>query len=103
MKNFKTHNNFISIDIGGTSLVGRINTTYDKLVEIFGIPLDGDGHKSDSEWEIQFSDGNVATIYNYKNGINYNGSDGTPVEEITDWHIGGYDIVVVEMVKNELK
>lgn len=75
-----------------TCLQGYITTTYADLVGCFGNPTcDGDGYKVDAEWIITFDDGVVATIYNYKDGPNYCGQHGTPVENITDWHIGGRD------------
>jgi hypothetical protein len=85
-----------------SSLQGYLTTTYDKLVSVLGKPGDGDGEKVDAEWRILFSDNTFATIYNYKDGYNYNGKDGTPVEQITDWHIGGASDVVVERVNNLL-
>ena len=88
--NFKTHNNK-EIDVCGTSLVGKIETTYAQLVELFGEPTPSDEYKSDAEWEIELEDGTVNTIYNWKNGRNYLGIDGLDVEDITDWHIGGFE------------
>jgi len=86
---YLTHNQKKDIDILGTSLVGEINVSYETLKRIFGNPKSGDGYKVDAEWEIEFEDGEVATIYNYKNGKNYNGRNGTPKTKIFDWHIGG--------------
>ena len=77
--------------INGTCLQGYINTSYRDLVECFGEPhCDGDGYKVDAEWMLRFEDGTVATIYNWKDGKNYCGEDGLAVEDITEWHIGGY-------------
>ena len=78
-------------DTDGTGLKGYMTATYAKLMEMFGYPCQGDGYKIDAKWEIKFEDDTVATIYNWKNGKNYNGADGIPREEITEWHIGGYD------------
>lgn len=86
---FKTHNEG-RIETGGTSLVGEITAPYSKLVKAFGEPTESDGYKSDAEWEVEFEDGTVATIYNWKNGKNYMGSSGTPTERIIHWHIGGF-------------
>lgn len=86
--NFTTHNTS-EIDINGTCLQGEITAGYDELVGLFGKPHDGDGYNVDAEWDIRFEDGTVATIYNWKNGKNYYGEDGTPTEQITDWRIGG--------------
>jgi len=59
----------------------------------------GDGYKTDNEW-VREIDGVVVTIYNYKNGQNYNGyTDGTPTWEIRDWHIGGRSQAAVEVVR----
>lgn len=101
MENFLTHNKK-EINNFGTSLVGYVNTTYSKLFEKFGEPTDGDGHKFDAEWEIEFSDGEVATIYNWKNGKGYKGSEGLDVVDITKWHIGGFNKSVVERIQKIL-
>lgn len=75
----------------GTSLKGYVDADYFDLVDCFGTPTsDGDGYKVDAEWLLNFSDGTVATIYNYKDGMNYCGEAGLPVEDITDWHVGGH-------------
>jgi hypothetical protein len=85
----------------GTYRIGNIQTTYARLVEKFGQPIVGeDGDKVDAEWLIQFEDGTVATIYNWKNGKCYNGDDGLPVEEIIDWNIGGFSFSTsVDLIK----
>lgn len=100
MENFLTHNEK-EINVSGTSFVGYVNTTYSKLFEKFGEPFD-DGYKTDAEWEIEFSDGKVATIYNWKKGKNYNGSEGLDIDDITEWHIGGFDNSVVERIQKIL-
>lgn len=98
MSNFVTHNQDNSINVNGTHLQGYVDTSYERLVSLFGEPCTGWG-KTDAEWEILFDDGLVATIYNYKDGKNYCGSMGLELDEIRDWHIGGHDKVVVERVK----
>ncbi|MEO5349615.1 MAG: hypothetical protein H7836_08215 [Magnetococcus sp. YQC-3] len=88
---FKTHNNK-DIDVNSSSLKGYIIYTYSKLVELFGKPRDcTGGYKTDAEWYIEWEDGVVSTIYNYKTGKNYLGDEGLEVEEIMDWHVGGYN------------
>lgn len=78
--------------LNGTSLQGYIDCDYETLCNVFGKETsDGDGYKVDAQWELEFSDGTVATIYNWKNGKNYDEDDGLEVSEITDWHIGGHD------------
>ena len=86
--NFKTHND-TTIDINGTSLQGEVTATYAELCDLFGGHHDGDGYKVDAEWYVQFADGTIATIYNWKNGKNYCGESGQPLEQIDNWHIGG--------------
>jgi len=100
---FKTHNNSKNINTGGTSLVGNIFVSYKELVKAFGEPTTADEYKSDAEWELEFADGEVATIYNYKDGKNYLGQDGMKTEKITDWHIGGKSIVVLKRISEILK
>jgi hypothetical protein len=76
----------------GSSLMCYIDIGYKELVEMLGEPNeDNDGYKVDAEWRVEF-DGVMHTIYNYKDGVNYLGEfEGTPVDFITDWHIGGND------------
>lgn len=72
----------------GTSLAGYIHTDYKKIVELLGKPhSNGDGYKVDAEWNIEMN-GKVLTIYNYKDGKNYNGRNGLATKNITEWHIG---------------
>lgn len=104
MKKFKTHNEK-DINFTGTHYLDFVNVNYKSLVEIFGkpiIPFGGDG-KVDAEWVIEFEDGTIGTIYNYKTGKNYLGSAGTPTKKITHWHIGGKDPIVVCYINDVLK
>ena len=98
---FFTHNTK-SINANGTHLQGEIQTTYAKLKSLFGQPEEGDGYKVDAEWNIEFPDGTVATIYNWKDGKNYNGKHGLPKTKITNWHIGGHSSKSVELVRETL-
>jgi len=87
----------------GTSKKGWVEETYNRLVEVFGEPNgEVDGYKVDVQWII-FTPVGVATIYNWKNGHNYNGEMGHDVEDITDWHIGGKDEEVVDYIVKALK
>lgn len=99
---FTTHNQG-EIEFHGTSLQGHITATHKELCAIFGQPHDGDGYKVDAEWDVRFGDGTVATIYNWKDGPNYNGEGGTPVEQITDWHVGGLDRKAFEHIEVTLQ
>ena len=101
-----------TINVVGTSLVGCVPTTYDKLVETFGEPTysdQSDDGKVDTEWNLEFRvlteycnitdtptvEYFVATIYNWK-------TNGTPYGQY-DWHVGGNDIRAVELVQEALE
>ena len=88
----------------GTSLQGYINISYGDLVKVLGEPhSDGDGYKSDAEWDLLFEDGTIATIYNYKTGKNYLGNRGVSLKEERDWHIGGFNKDSVMCIKSIFK
>lgn len=86
-----------------SSLQGYVYADYAVLKKVFGKPGDGDGYKTDAEWELKFSDGVYATIYNYKDGKNYNGARGTPKTQITEWHVGGSSARAVANVEAMLE
>ena len=75
-----------------TGRVGSINATRRMLEQVFGRPfdysdgsVDSDG-KTTTEWVIEFGDGEVATIYDYKRY-----EAGPPaLDEFITWSIGGY-------------
>jgi len=94
---FTTHNEN-RISINGTSLVGYINIPYDRVVKVFGEPMEGID-KTDAEWNIKFEDNTVVAIYNCKNGINYLGPNGTPTDLICDWNIGGKHERDISLIK----
>lgn len=76
--------------VNGTGLSGYIDISYADLVAKLGESTDYfDNYKSDAEWVIQFGNGRIATIYNYKDGRNYMGAEGKDKEDIRGWHIGG--------------
>ena len=77
--------------MNGTCLRGYCaDISYYELVQIFGEPDEG-FDKSDAEWVVENDNGEIATIYNYKTGRNWNGTAGMDVEIMHDahWHIGG--------------
>jgi hypothetical protein len=80
----------------GTCLQGYINAPYKAIVAVFGKPnADGDDYKTDANW-IGSINGQVFTLYNYKDGKNYNGRCGLPISKLTDWHIGAHEKYVAE-------
>ena len=88
--------------VAGTFYVGEIETTYQQIVDTFGASHDLLDHgKTDAEWILMTPDG-VATLYNWKDGHAYLGDEGTDVEDITNWHIGGRSKAVVDHVREAL-
>ena len=80
-----------------THLVGAIDCSYKQLVTLLGLPnRRGDDYKTDAEWEIEIN-GKVVTIYNYKDGKNYNGKNGIATSKLRDWHIGGNKDLTLEI------
>lgn len=83
----------------GTSLLEYINITYAELCDLFGEPLGpSSDNKVAAEWHVslyeQGSDWTgpedaFVTIYNYKDGRNYDPQNGLNVQDITSWHVGG--------------
>lgn len=68
---------------------------YDKLVELFGEPERFQEGKVQAEWLIEFDDGVVASIYDWKEDIK--------PEAVKIWHVGGHEKHalwnVLEMIK----
>jgi hypothetical protein len=87
----------------GGSLVGTIDIPYQKLVALLGNSDDCLDDKTDAEWNICFDGCAFYSIYNYKNGKNYDPIDGLEVEDITEWNIGGTVKDKVDELKNLLQ
>ena len=98
-----------AVNINMTSLQGKINTTYEKLVEVFGEPTMTDAspyEKVNAQWAMEFKvpftddtgiedfETVTATVYNWK--------DGYIPTEVYDWHIGGFDNEAVDCVQKVL-
>lgn len=71
------------INIQSSSYVGTIDVSYSTLVKLFGEPSHN-REKGSCVWDIEFDDGVVASIYDWKPG-----KDDTP-ETTTVWNIGGW-------------
>jgi predicted dehydrogenase len=84
--------NDIDTNVDGTSYKGSIVTDYKTLVRFFGDPNPGsaDG-KTTCEWVLEFEDGTVATIHDWKSGS-------VPTEKYK-WSIGGRESRAVEYIE----
>jgi hypothetical protein len=76
--------------VAGTGLIGHIHATYDDLVKAFGRPDTDAADKWTVQWIIQFDDGTVATIYDWK-------TDATPKGPYM-WHVGGKSHAALQLV-----
>jgi hypothetical protein len=99
---YKTHNELpLLLEIWGTSHQGEIKASYEDLIAIFGKPLEiFDDIKSGAEWKIYLNCQYFCEVYNYKNGKDYLGKEGTLLEDITEWNIAGFTPKCVEAVTN---
>jgi len=92
------------ISCSGTCFVGTLFVSYKTITDKLGEPSDSyDDYKSDAEWHLEFEDGTVATIYNWKDGKNYCGDEGLELEDIEEWHIGGRTQQVTYWVEDLIK
>ncbi len=85
------------VDINGTSLVGTFEMTYETLVDKIGKPTfnyEGEGDKVQAEWTFRTPFGS-GTIYDWKE---YD----TPLTNVTDWHIGGKNKKIADLVEQQL-
>lgn len=91
----------------GTGRQLEVDMDYAEVVRLFGEPdlVDKDresGNKVQCQWIISTPYG-IATVYNYKDGINYMGmNDGLENEQIRNWHIGAANMEAAEVVEKVL-
>lgn len=88
-------------NIGGTSLMGCIDTTYSRLVSVFGDPHLVNGDKTNAEWILMFNDGTIATIYDWKEPTVPLGCHNC--HNCHNWHIGGLSQNPVQRVTDVLR
>lgn len=85
-------------NIQGTSYKGVMRAYYHEIVAVFGEPDHGpngrDLDKVTCEWDLEFEDGTVATIYDWK-------EPETPFG-LYEWHIGGKSYDAVDRVFTEM-
>lgn len=81
-------------DISGTSLKGYLYATYPELKTLFGEASLGDDYKVSGQWVFEDDDGNVFTVYDYKQTELYD----PELESVrrfrsstnkTEFHVGG--------------
>lgn len=81
-------------NVSGTSYQGDLDTDFATLVQVFGPPDFGPNYRGDKttcEWALEWEDGMITTIYDYKTGR-------TPRGQYA-WHIGGVDKRAVDRVQ----
>ena len=80
-------------------LYGYLYTTYDELVKALGAPTydepSGD-NKIKVEWYIEFSDGSVVAIYDWKN---YDKTVEQVKETETTWNVGGNTLSYTNLIQ----
>ena len=78
--------------VTGTHYLTQVTATYKQMVEILGEPNREAGDKTQAEWNFEVGVGGfIVTIYDYK--------EDKPKEQVTDWHIGGKEKSIGELVR----
>ncbi|MBN1994524.1 MAG: hypothetical protein JW953_17635 [Anaerolineae bacterium] len=72
-------------DLGATPQ-GTINISYQKLVEILGQPNGEADGEVDAKWVVYTPRG-IVVIQNWRDGKNFMGEKGLPIEKINHWKI----------------
>lgn len=83
-----------SINLSGTHLQGYLYCSYNELVKKLGEPILDDGEKVRAEWFIKVTIDDktvIAHIYDWK--------EYQPIENVSEWHIGGFDGDAVKLIK----
>ena len=85
-RNTMTHQLISTTKSVGTSLQGYVEATRSFLELLLGEPTEyGEGDKVTTEWAVEFDNGVIATIYDWKRY-----EMGAPeMDEVIEWHIGG--------------
>ena len=82
---YVTHNETPSLSgkTVGSYRVGYITASFEDLVLAFGMPrrLDNTLDGTFYQWDIEFGDGTIATVYDYNMK--------QPGYDVMDWHVGG--------------
>ena len=86
-KNCKVHRAWPD-ELIGSSVQGRLtNVTFDRLVDTFGPPhfLDPKATKVRCEWNLNINE-HIVSIYDW--------AQRADLQDVTEWHIGGFDKIV---------
>jgi hypothetical protein len=96
----KIYINHEASDSNGTHLQGDVTATKRDLKGLLGKPLFESFYADDkvlTEWIIEFKDGMVATLYDWKL------DEPLQMDDNYAWHIGGHKKEVVERVRQLIK
>jgi hypothetical protein len=100
MKDEETYRADPNVDPSGTSFHNQtVSATYDQLVAILGPHnCDGDSDKVTTEWTVKGPNGEVLTIYDWKE---------TSVHDVRGWatirwHIGAHEVIDAIWFRNWL-
>ena len=94
--------------ISGTSFHGTtIAATTKQLEDAFGPSHEGDGYKVSHEWDFEDDEGNVFTLYAWKDTYMYDPGYGMPgPNDVRQWHVGshgGGESDFADWVREQLK
>eukprot|EP01083_Nonionella_stella_P177184 622075_1 len=85
-----------------SKILGTLETTCDVLQRTFGRSTSAYG-ESDWRWEVCFADGQLAEIYNWKNGPTFDKKFcNVTANDISEWRVGGSSDGVLLKVCNAL-
>lgn len=88
---FTTNAQDPSIEDPGCSLqIDRMRADWGKLVALFGEPEQNIGDRVQVQWVIRFEDGEIATVYDWK--------ENCEPEEVTRWNVGALNKMVAHRV-----
>lgn len=73
-------------NIHNTSLKVRdVKASYQKLVDLFGEPEVLDSDRSRVLWRVEFSDGEMLTVYDW--------NDDRDINDVDTWNVGGHNFM----------
>lgn len=74
----------------GRGYIGKIECSYEKLIELFGESIGPSAdNKCSNVWFILLDNGEIVTIYDWKISKLYLKEKGLKPENITQWNVGG--------------